>query len=186
MPKPRRMEARHLRCRFPEPEATEKAGAALASVLDDSGLVISIEGPLGVGKTVFVKGLAGGLGIDPQSVASPTFVLAHEYATGAGRVLRHVDFYRVEYPRELEEVGFGDFFEPGALLAVEWGDRFPEALPRDRLELQMVRPSGSPRSRRVRAVARGEISRQILDRWQGVLFRDAGIEIEPEEVDGNR
>ena len=175
-----------MRCHFPEPEATQKAGAALASVLDAAGVVVSIEGPLGVGKTVFVKGLAKGLGIDPQCVASPTFVIAHEYATGTGRVLRHVDFYRVETPRELEEVGFGDFFEPGALLAVEWGDRFPEALPRDRLELQMARPSDSPRSRWVRAVARGEVSKQILARWQPVLSRDAGIEIEREEVDGNR
>jgi len=175
-----------LRCHFPEPEATRNAGAALARVLDAAGLVVSIEGPLGVGKTVFVKGLAQGLGIDPQSVASPTFVIAHEYAIGDGRVLRHVDFYRVEYPRELEEVGFGDFFEPGALLAVEWGDRFPEALPRDRLELEMARPSDSPGSRWVRAVARGEVSEQILARWQTALSRDMGIETEPEEVDGNR
>ena len=175
-----------MRCRFPEVEATRKAGVALASVLDAGGLVLSIEGPLGVGKTVFVKGLAEGLGIDPLSVASPTFVIAHEYIAGAGRVLRHVDFYRVEYPRELEEVGFGDFFEPGAMLAVEWGDRFPEALPRDRLELQMARPGDSPRSRRVRAVARGEVSGEILDRWRGALRRDTEIEIESEEVDANR
>ncbi len=180
------MEARHLRCRFPELEATRKAGIALASVLGEEGLVLSIEGPLGVGKTVFVKGLAEGLGIDPQAVASPTFVIAHEYATGGGRVLRHVDFYRVEYPRELEEVGFGDFFEPGALLAVEWGDRFPEALPTDRLELQMERPGDSPASRRVRAAARGEDSREILDHWQVALARETAVEIEPEEVGGNR
>ena len=114
---------------FPSPEATRAAAGALARAVGPEGLLIALIGPLGAGKTVFAKGLAEGLGIDPAVVASPTFVIASEYPVPDGRRLAHIDLYRVESAAELEAAGFLDWLEPGVLVAVEWADRLPEALP---------------------------------------------------------
>ena len=98
---------------------TRRAGAALARRLAPGSAVL-VEGDLGAGKTVFVKGLAEGLGLDPDDVSSPTFALVHEYGPPGGRpVLVHADLYRL--PAEggpVEDLGLdarGD-----AILAVEW------------------------------------------------------------------
>jgi len=159
----------------PSPEATRAAGRLLASAVDERGLVVSLVGPLGAGKTVFVKGLAEGLGIDPAAVASPTFVISSEYPAGGGRLLAHVDLYRVESRDELESTGFADLLEPGAVVAVEWGDRFPAALPLDRLEIAIERPdSGAdPAARLVRALSSGPISTAALDRWREAIAAPA-------------
>jgi tRNA threonylcarbamoyladenosine biosynthesis protein TsaE len=132
--------------------------------------VISLVGPLGAGKTAFVKGLAGGLGVDPARVASPTFVIASEYPA-EGRSLAHVDLYRIESEAELEAAGFLDLLEPGAVVAVEWADRFPAALPADRLEVRLERPAdGTDRARRVlHATGSGAISEAVLARWCPLL-----------------
>lgn len=106
--------------------------------------MISLSGELGAGKTVFVKGLAEGLGIESGQVSSPTFVIANQYGSPSGRRLNHVDFYRLESEAELETMGFDDLLDRSAVVAVEWGDRFERALPRDRLELRLSRTTGSP------------------------------------------
>jgi tRNA threonylcarbamoyladenosine biosynthesis protein TsaE len=157
-----------LRFRSPSPEVTRAAGRALAASLDPRGLVVGLAGPLGAGKTVFVKGLAEGLGIDPARVASPTFVIASEYPARGGRRLAHVDLYRVESPGELEAAGFLDLLEPGTLVAVEWADRFPEALPAQRLELRIERPdaAAAPSRRVLHAWASGEVAEAVLERWR--------------------
>jgi len=133
--------------------------------------VVALEGPLGAGKTVFVKGLAAGLGLDPAGVSSPTFVIASEYPARAGLRLAHVDLYRVESPAELDAAGFLDLLEPGAVLAVEWADRLPEALPRDRLELRIERPDpeAAPTRRVLHARASGHTSEAVLARWRELL-----------------
>jgi tRNA threonylcarbamoyladenosine biosynthesis protein TsaE len=132
---------------------------------------VALAGPLGAGKTVFVKGLAEGLGIDPARVASPSFVIASEYEAPSGMRLAHVDLYRVESAAELETAGFLDLLEPGALVAVEWADRFPEALPDDRLELRLERPlGGSADARRVlHAQSLGVVAAAVLARWGEAL-----------------
>jgi tRNA threonylcarbamoyl adenosine modification protein YjeE len=168
-----------LRCRFPEPEATHRAGLALARAVDGEGVVLLLAGPLGAGKTTFVKGLAAGFGVDPNAVTSPTFGIAHEHLTPDGRALRHVDFYRLEREAELAEAGIVDFLAPGALVAVEWGDRFPNALPTDRLELRLERPRGEASVRSARAAAGGETSERLLARWHEQLVADLEIEVEP-------
>ncbi len=138
------------------------------------GLVVALVGPLGAGKTAFVKGLAEGLGIDPARVASPTFVVASEYPAAAGR-LAHVDCYRVESAAELEAAGFLDLLEPGNLVAVEWADRFREALPGDRLEIEIER-GDDPERRVFAAQAMGVESAAALERWRKGL--DEVVEIE--------
>jgi len=154
------------------PEETRRAGAALArawrGTSEGAGLVISLRGDLGAGKTVFVKGLADGLEIDGDQVSSPTFVLANTYAAADGLALHHVDFYRIEEAAELEDMGFFDLMAPGALLAVEWGERFDHALPRERLEIAIERTGET--SRRLEVAAHGPAAEAALEAWRtGVL-----------------
>jgi tRNA threonylcarbamoyladenosine biosynthesis protein TsaE len=100
-------------------EETRRAGATLARRLRPGDAVL-LEGDLGAGKTVFVKGLAEGLGLDPDEVSSPSFALVHEYGPpGTAPVLVHADLYRL--PSEgapLDDLGLDARGE--AILAVEW------------------------------------------------------------------
>lgn len=101
---------------------TISAGRALAPDLAP-GDVLLVEGPLGAGKTAFIRGLAGGLGCDEADVSSPTFTLVQEYR---GRLrLQHADLYRLS-PREVEDLGLEDYLDD-SVLAVEWPDRWHEA-----------------------------------------------------------
>jgi len=106
---------------------TRKAGRQLAASLR-GGEVISLEGPLGAGKTTFVKGLAEGLGCGADEVSSPTFTLVHEYPSGRLPFV-HLDLYRLDEPQELAALGFDDLLTGQTIAAIEWGDKFPEALP---------------------------------------------------------
>ncbi len=144
--------------------------------------MVALEGPLGAGKTVFVKGLGEGLGLDPAGIASPTFVIASEYPARDGLRLAHVDLYRVESRAELESAGFLDLLEPGALLAVEWADRIPEALPADRLAIRIERPdgAGAATDRLLNAVALGAVARAALERWREALEAAGDVEVERE------
>lgn len=120
----------------PDPESTHVLAALLGRSIGARGLAIGLVGPLGSGKTAFVKGLAEGLGLDPDRVSSPTFVLAQQYALPEGpERLHHLDFYRLASEAELEAIGFLDLLGDGQVLAVEWLDRFPDALGPDRLEI---------------------------------------------------
>lgn len=153
------------------PEQTRALAAALAAAVGVRGLAVGVTGPLGAGKTVFAKGLAEGLGLDPRAVASPSFTIASEYVAADGRRLAHVDLYRVASVGELEAAGFLDLLEPGVLVVVEWADRFPEALPGDRLEVRIERPDpeGAATARALDAVALGPVARAALARWREAL-----------------
>jgi tRNA threonylcarbamoyladenosine biosynthesis protein TsaE len=146
-------------------EQTRAAARLLGGCVDARGLVIALVGPLGAGKTVFVKGLAEGLGVDARLVASPSFVIASEYP-GARR-LAHVDLYRVSSEAELEAAGFLDLLEPGGVVAVEWADRLPGALPKDRLEVTIEPERPNPGG--------GEPARRIAVRTSGAAARDAAV-----------
>ena len=154
------------------PEATRDAAEALARALRGNGLAIALSGPLGAGKTAFAQGLARGLGVGPAPVASPTFVLASEYSGAGGVRLAHVDLYRVESEEELEVSGLRDLLASDAVVAVEWAERFPGALPADRLEIRLARISSGPGTRReILAVALGPASAEALARWSAALRR---------------
>ncbi len=110
-------------------------GSALAEQLV-AGRVVSLAGPLGAGKTHFVKGLALGLSSTAE-VSSPTFTLVHEYDDG--RIpLVHFDFYRVESANDVAALGWEDYLAENSLVAVEWGNRFPELLPAGSLEVEIA------------------------------------------------
>lgn len=133
---------------------------------------MALVGPLGAGKTAFAKGLGAGLGLDPAQVASPTFVIASEYPEASGLRFAHVDLYRVGSEAELEAAGFRDLLVPGVLLAVEWAERFPAALPPDRLELRIALLDAGPATHReIFAVALGPVAAQALARWRAALGR---------------
>jgi len=150
----------------PAPEATQAAARALADSIEEAARVLALSGELGAGKTHFVKGLAAGLGIDPELVSSPTFAIVQDYGALGRRRLVHVDLYRIESEAELEQTGFLDLLEPEIVLAVEWAERIPEALPADRLELRIERPAnGRPGQRALRARATGPSSSSTLRRW---------------------
>lgn len=164
-----------MRFRCSSIDATGQAARALAESIGSDGLLLSLIGPLGAGKTAFVKALAAGLGIDPTAVSSPTFVIANQYQIGS-RILAHVDLYRIETASELDDAGFVDLLEPGAVIAVEWGDRLPAALPADRLELRIERDAAQPESRTFAASATGRGSRDTLAAWQ-VSLGGTAVEI---------
>ena len=101
-------------------DGTLEAAAALAATLG-AGDVVLLRGDLGAGKTVFVKGLARGLGLSADVVTSPTFTLVHEYC-GGRLPLVHLDLYRIERI-DLDEVGFDPALAESGVLVVEWAER---------------------------------------------------------------
>jgi tRNA threonylcarbamoyladenosine biosynthesis protein TsaE len=101
---------------------TAALGRELAATLS-AGDALLLYGDLGAGKTAFVRGLAEGLGVDRGEVSSPTFTLIQEYR-GGRLPLFHVDLYRIEDPREFDELGLDEIAEDG-VLAIEWADKFP-------------------------------------------------------------
>lgn len=103
-------------------EETEAAGRALARTLAP-GAVLLLSGDLGAGKTAFVRGVAAGLGVDPENVTSPTFTLVHEYR-GGSVALAHVDLYRLK-PIEVDDLGLDELVAAGGIVAIEWPDRLP-------------------------------------------------------------
>ncbi len=101
-------------------EDTAAAGERLAAALR-AGDVVLLYGELGAGKTAFVRGLARGLGAQPDEVSSPTFTLVQEYH---GRVtLYHVDLYRLE-PVEVEDLGLDELVLGDGIVAIEWAERW--------------------------------------------------------------
>jgi tRNA threonylcarbamoyladenosine biosynthesis protein TsaE len=120
------------------------------------GAVVALSGDLGAGKTVVAKGIAAGLGVEGV-VASPTFVLmqAHE---GGRLPLWHADLYRVADADDLITVGLAEAFESGGVVVVEWAERFPDALPADRLDV-VITDEGE--GRRITVTATGERHRAI-------------------------
>jgi tRNA threonylcarbamoyladenosine biosynthesis protein TsaE len=98
---------------------TAAVGRALGRTLR-AGDAVLLSGPLGAGKTAFTRGIAEGLGCDPDDVSSPTFTIVQEYS---GRVrLQHVDLYRLD-PKEIDDLVLEDLWE-GSVLVVEWPDRW--------------------------------------------------------------
>ncbi len=107
-------------------EAARSLGKTLAG-----GSVIALVGHLGAGKTHFTKGLVSGLGGNSEEVTSPTFSLVNEYR-GSKLSIYHFDFYRMETAEEVLGIGWEEYLDDGgAVVIVEWADKFEGLLPDD-------------------------------------------------------
>ncbi len=109
------------------PEDTFQIGMRLGK-LAEAGDVYTLTGDLGVGKTVFTKGFAKGLGIE-ESVNSPTFTILQIYE-GGRLPLYHFDVYRIGSVEEMEETGFEEYIMGDGVSLIEWADLIEEILPR--------------------------------------------------------
>jgi tRNA threonylcarbamoyladenosine biosynthesis protein TsaE len=87
----------------------------------EPGDLILLSGQLGAGKTVLVRGIAAGMGIDPALVRSPTFVLHHVYRAGA-KVLHHLDLYRLGPGADIRLLDIDGMLDSGGVVVVEWGE----------------------------------------------------------------
>ena len=106
----------------------------LAGLLRGGGTVLALHGDLGAGKTTFVQCLAAALGI-VRPVTSPTFTLVGEYPLPSGGLLVHMDLYRLKPGTDLDSIGFDEYLQSGALVAIEWAERAADALPPGTLHL---------------------------------------------------
>src|SRR5260221_5913346 len=122
---------------------TERVAADLAASFH-GGEVVLLFGDLGAGKTAFVRGLARGMGIDPEEVASPTFVLLTAYP---GRLmLHHADLYRLKGGGYERELGLEELPGKRAALAIEWAERLAgEPWPR-RIHVRLAHAGGDARA----------------------------------------
>jgi len=152
-------------------EQTQRIAALLAAELR-GGDVIALHGPLGAGKTCFVRGLAEGLGLDASEVSSPTFVICAEYgeATDETRAkLAHLDAYRLSGPEELESIGLDELLaRDDVVVAVEWAERCGEALPEVCIDVVLAHVDEQVRTIRIDADS------SIVDRLRGLQQAAAG------------
>lgn len=117
---------------------SEKETYELGEMLGKSakqGDVFTLEGNLGVGKTVFTKGLAKGLGVK-EDVSSPTFTIVQEYEDGR-LPFYHFDVYRIGDIEEMDEIGYEDYIYGDGVCLIEWANLIEEILPKKRTEVRI-------------------------------------------------
>jgi tRNA threonylcarbamoyladenosine biosynthesis protein TsaE len=117
------------------PEQTRRLGIRIGALVQPGDL-ICLSGDLGAGKTTFVQGLAKGWG-SVDAVTSPTFVLVNQYRRIDGRLLHHLDAYRIETALEAEDLDLDDLLSTGVLV-VEWAERIAAALPQENLQIDLT------------------------------------------------
>ena len=116
--------------------------------------VVLLIGELGAGKTTIAKGIIRGLGAAaPEDVASPTFTLIHEF--GENPKVYHIDLYRLERASDVLSLGLDDLLDQEAILLVEWGERFPELWPPERIEIHLSWVGETVREVRVQGLGAG-------------------------------
>lgn len=115
-------------------------GARLVRLLK-RGDIVCLFGTLGAGKTILVKGIATGLGINKNEVVSPSFVLIREYLPvkkkRAGIPLYHFDLYRLKNLREISSLGYEEYFYDRGITVIEWAERIGECLPEEFLKVEI-------------------------------------------------
>jgi tRNA threonylcarbamoyladenosine biosynthesis protein TsaE len=107
-----------------------------------------LEGDLGAGKTQFARGLLAGLGGDPRTVSSPTFVLLNVYDTGRLTVF-HLDAYRVTGGDDFDAIGFPELLEQGGVVVVEWASRVTDLLPAGTIHVHLTTQNENDREIRI-------------------------------------
>jgi len=125
-------------------------------------------GPLGAGKTLFVKAAAEGMGLPSGLLSSPSFAIAHSYESPQGGVF-HTDFYRLNSMEELYMAGIFDHPWADSISFVEWADKFPAALPEGFLLLRFSFAGEEEGARKLSALAHGGVHERLLKNWISLL-----------------
>ena len=159
--------------------ATVSLGRQFAAIVR-AGDVLVLSGDLGAGKTQLTKGLASGLDV-PETVTSPTFniLLVHQ-----GRLpLYHFDLYRLERSDELEDVDYWGTLEADGVCVVEWGDRFPDAMPIDYLAARIAITGDE--TREITLSSFGSRGADLLHEWMDASRTLSGVTVRmSDEEDG--
>lgn len=146
-------------------DETFALGCRLGKILT-AGMVVALNGQLGAGKTLFAQGIARGIGVR-EAVSSPTFTLIQEYQ---GRFpLYHFDFYRLDRPEELENLGYEEYIYGEGVCVIEWAEKFSFMLPQELLEVCLKITQNNPQKRLLKFIFSGEIYNPL----QEVLRKDA-------------
>jgi len=140
------------------PAETRRLGRRIGRCAEP-GDVICLQGPLGVGKTVLVQGLAAGMGANERAT-SPSFVIVHEYRGAAP--LYHVDLYRIE-PEQVGDLALEQYLRGDAVAVVEWAERLPAQFQSDCLRTEISWGKGAS-ERAICLSATGERSARLLQR----------------------
>ncbi|MFQ5577843.1 MAG: tRNA (adenosine(37)-N6)-threonylcarbamoyltransferase complex ATPase subunit type 1 TsaE, partial [Anaerolineae bacterium] len=145
---------------------TRRLGAKLGA-LAQPGHIIALLGNLGTGKTRLAQGFGSGLGVpDDEVINSPTFTFINQYR---GRLtLYHIDLYRLNSPLEAQTLGLDDYLFGNGVCLIEWADRLGDALPAERLEVELYYLHET--KRRVVMRARGPEHSNLLKTFAGAAF----------------
>jgi len=124
------------------------------------GDIVALVGELGVGKTRFIKGLASGVGMgNPTYISSPSFTLINEYP---GKIpFFHVDLFRLGREKDAEELGLEDYFQGGGITAIEWADKIPSLLPKERLVIHITYTGKNTRS--IEMIGKGKRYEELVN-----------------------
>ena len=153
------------------PRETQALGAALGKSAQPGDLIL-LCGDLGTGKTCLTQGIARGLKV-ADNVRSPTFVLATEYA---GRLpLYHIDLYRLDNIREVDDLGLDDYIEGEGVCVVEWADKAMPFFPGDHLLVELghssIKTLSPDKERTIRITPRGVRYASLLEHVQRLLAK---------------
>ena len=157
-------------------EETKRLGAALAACVQ-AGDVVVLNGDLGAGKTQFVQGVAEALGVK-AAVTSPTFniLLTYDCKPSTDALfpissLNHFDLYRLDSAEDLDDIGYWEVLEGEGVTFIEWGDKFPEEMPDDYLEIAFTTdPDGT---RCIKALPYGARAEALCLCWTQGIGTDA-------------
>lgn len=146
---------------------TERLGVRLGELLVAHDL-LCLSGELGAGKTVLARGIGRGWGTALR-VTSPTFTLVNEYPRAHdGRILYHIDCYRLETAADVETAGITDILDGAGAVMVEWPERIASLLPEDALWITLTYLSETRRA--LRMVAEGERTAELLEEFKRSAF----------------
>lgn len=118
-----------------EPQSLDKVASVLLSAYP-LGRIFAFFGPMGVGKTTFIKAICRQLG-STENVSSPTFSIINQYLTPSGENIFHFDFYRIKELAEVYNLGYEDYFFSGGYCLIEWPEKIEGLLPDDSHKVYM-------------------------------------------------
>ncbi len=118
-----------------EPQSLDKVASVLLSAYP-LGRIFAFFGPMGVGKTTFIKAICRQLG-STDNVSSPTFSIINQYLTPSGENIFHFDFYRIKELAEVYNLGYEDYFFSGGYCFIEWPEKIEGLLPDDSHKVYM-------------------------------------------------